>query len=160
MPSICWLPSPWDRRSLPSSSQKDVALVEGATAFVLLVTLQFCITWPSVQSATVRRLVKAELTLLLYQGSVVPEQLRRSRVLEAEVYAAVREQGIGVLSDVHAVVLKTDGSFAVVSRTEEPATALAGLTLQRRILMYRTRCDAAIRIWSSLPPGTPLASTA
>lgn len=106
---------------------KDVALVEGATAFVLLVTLQFCITWLSVRSATVRRLVKAEPTLLLYQGSVLPEQLRRSRVLEAEVYAAVREQGIGVLSDVHAVVLETDGSFAVVSRTEEPATALAGV---------------------------------
>lgn len=106
---------------------KDVALVEGGTALALLVGLQFGITWLSVRSASVRRLVKAEPTLLLYQGSFLPEQLRRSRVLEDEVYAAIREQGIAALSGVEAVVLETDGSFAVVSRTEGPATALRGV---------------------------------
>jgi uncharacterized membrane protein YcaP (DUF421 family) len=106
---------------------KDVALAEGVVAFALLVGLQFGITWLSVRSATVSQLIKAEPTLLLYQGHLLPEPMRRMRVLEAEVHAAVREQGIATLADVEAVVLETDGSFAVVKRTQDPATALGGL---------------------------------
>ena len=45
-----------------------VALVEGLTAFVLLIFLQFVLTWLSVRSRAVSRLVKSEPTLLVYQG--------------------------------------------------------------------------------------------
>ena len=107
---------------------KDVALAEGVLAFALLIGLQFVITWLSVRSATVSRLVKAEPTLLLYQGKFLPAQLRQSRVLEGEVLAAIRQQGIAALDKVEAVVLETDGSFAVVSRTEQAPTALGDLT--------------------------------
>jgi uncharacterized membrane protein YcaP (DUF421 family) len=106
---------------------KDVALAEGVAAFAVLIGLQFAITWLSVRSATVGRLVKAEPTLLFYQGRFLPEQMRRSRVLEAEVRAAVREQGVAALAAVEAVVLETDGAFAVVKRSEDAATALDDL---------------------------------
>jgi uncharacterized membrane protein YcaP (DUF421 family) len=106
---------------------KDVALAEGVAAFAVLIGLQFVITWLSVRSAAVRRLVKAEPTLLFYRGQFLPDQMRRSRVLEDEVRAAVREQGVAALSEVEAVVLETDGSFAVVPRAEQPATALGDL---------------------------------
>ena len=106
---------------------KDVALAEGVTAFVLLIALQFLITWLSVRSSTISRLVKAEPTLLLYQGRFLPDQMRGTRVLETEVRAAIREQGIAAVHEVEAVVLETDGSFAVVQRTDEPATALGDL---------------------------------
>ena len=106
---------------------KDVALAEGVVAFALLIGLQFIITWLSVRSATVSHLVKAEPTLLFYQGAFLPDQMRRSRVLETEVRAAIRQQGIAALREVEAVVLETDGSFAVVSRTEGSATALGNV---------------------------------
>ena len=47
---------------------KSVALAEGLTAFVLLIFLQFVLTWLSVRSRAVSRLVKSEPTLLVYQG--------------------------------------------------------------------------------------------
>ena len=106
---------------------KDVALAEGVVAFALLIGLQFGITWLSVRSVTVSHLVKSEPTLLLYQGRFLPEPMRRMRVLETEVHAAIREQGIAALTDVETVVLETDGSFAVVQRTGGPATALGSL---------------------------------
>ena len=106
---------------------KGVPLAEGVTAFALLIGLQFAITWLSVRSSTVSHLVKAEPTLLFYQGHFLPDQLRRTRVLEAEVLAAMREQGVAALREVEAVVLETDGSFAVVKGTEGPATALGDL---------------------------------
>jgi uncharacterized membrane protein YcaP (DUF421 family) len=38
---------------------KDVSLAEGALAFALLIGLQFTVTWLSVRSLAVRRVVKA-----------------------------------------------------------------------------------------------------
>jgi uncharacterized membrane protein YcaP (DUF421 family) len=111
---------------------KDVALLEGIVAFAVLVGLQFAVTWSSVRSETVSRLVKTEPTLLLYRGRFLPDQVRRARVVEAEVLAAVRAQGIASLDEVEAVVLESDGTFAVVRRSDEPASALAQLGQQAR----------------------------
>jgi uncharacterized membrane protein YcaP (DUF421 family) len=91
-----------------------VALAEGVLAFALLIGLQFTITWLSVRSPAVRGVAKAEPTLLLYRGQLLFENMRAERVIESEVRAAVREQGIGSLHDVDAVVLETDGSFTVI----------------------------------------------
>jgi uncharacterized membrane protein YcaP (DUF421 family) len=106
----------------------DVALVEGLVAFGLLIGLQLAITWLSVRSRRVRELVKAEPTLLLHRGELLRGAMRRERVTEAEVEAAVRSQGIAVLAQVEAVVLETDGSFSTVRRAnEEPSSALANV---------------------------------
>jgi uncharacterized membrane protein YcaP (DUF421 family) len=49
-------------------------------------------------------------------------------VVEEEIRAAVRGQGLASLDQAEAVVLETDGSFAVVKRgDDEPPSALAGL---------------------------------
>ncbi|MDP9355266.1 MAG: DUF421 domain-containing protein [Chloroflexota bacterium] len=108
---------------------KDVALAEGVLALALLIGLQFAITWLSVRSPAVNRLVKAEAALLLHHGELLPGAMRRARVVEAEIRAAVREQGIASLEEVETVVLETDGSFSVIKRAEgeSPSSALAPL---------------------------------
>ena len=95
---------------------KDVALTEGALAFGLLIGLQFAVTWTSVRLRWLRRLVTGEPRMLLNQGKFLPETLRRARVTEGEVRAAVRAVGLRNLDDAEAVVLETDGSFSVVHR--------------------------------------------
>jgi uncharacterized membrane protein YcaP (DUF421 family) len=97
----------------------DVALAEGVVALALLIGLQFAVTWLSVRSVRISHLVKSEPQLLLHQGKLLPGRLRAARVVEAEVLAAIREQGIGTLEDVDAVVLETNGSFSVIRRTED-----------------------------------------
>ena len=109
---------------------KDVALAEGLLALAVLIGLQFVITWFSVRSSTINRLVKAEPALLLHQGDFLYGQMRRARVVEAEIRAAVREHGIASLDEVAAVVLETDGSFSVIKRTEE--STMSALTGVRR----------------------------
>ena len=107
---------------------KDVALAEGLLAFALLVLLQFAVTWLSVRSERLQALVKAEPRLLLHHGRLLPGALRRERLTEEEVRAAVRSQGIASLDAVAAVVLETDGSISVVRRAEEGgASALANV---------------------------------
>lgn len=105
----------------------DVAFGEGITAFIVLIALQYAIAWLSVRSSTVRRFVKSEPALLFYQGQFLRSTLIRERVTENEIYAAIRAQGIAAVENVEAVVLETDGSFTVISRTQQPSTALQGV---------------------------------
>lgn len=103
-----------------------VPLVEGILTFGLLLTFQLIITWLSVRVPFVRRVFKAEPTLLLRKGTFLPEALRHERVTESEVRAAVRSSGFLSLAKVAAVVLETDGSFSVMGYSDSPSlTALS-----------------------------------
>lgn len=107
---------------------QDVALLEGMVAFAILIGMQFVIAWLSVRSRTVSRLVKAEPRLLVYDGQLLHGALHAERVVEAEVLAAVRQQGIAALEAVEAVVLETDGSVTVIPRSHHTdPTAIEGV---------------------------------
>lgn len=95
---------------------KDVALADGALAFALLIGLQFVVTWSSVRSEWIRRLVTGEPRLLVYRGEFLSAELRRARVTDVEIRAAVRAAGLASLEDVEAAVLETDGSFSIVRK--------------------------------------------
>lgn len=105
----------------------DVSLLQSITAFVLIVALQFVITFTSVRSPGVKNLVKSRPTLLLRDGHFLTETMRQERVVEAEVRAAVRENGIADIEQVHAVVLETDGTFSVISSAGHTNSSLAGV---------------------------------
>jgi uncharacterized membrane protein YcaP (DUF421 family) len=92
---------------------KSTSLTQGVIAFTVLILLQLAITWLSVRFSVVQRIVKAKPTLLLYRGAFRDEALRRERVTESEVRAALRAQGISDVGQVGAVILETDGSFSV-----------------------------------------------
>lgn len=98
---------------------KDVALVDGALALALLISLQFIITWTSVRFRWVRRLVTGEPLMLLYQGEFLLTTLRQARVTQDEVLSAIRSSGLSDVTAVEAVVLETDGSLSVVKRQAE-----------------------------------------
>ncbi len=98
---------------------KETALVEAMAAFAMLIFLQFCITWLSVRSRFISDLVKSEPTLLFYRGEFVREAMRRERVIEQEIYAAIRASGIAAIENVSAVVLETDGTFSALPKTAE-----------------------------------------
>lgn len=104
---------------------KETSLAQGVLALGLLIALQFVITWLSVRSQIVRRWIKAEPTLLLYNGRFLHDVLSRERIAESEVRAALRQHGKAALDDVEAVVLETDGSFSVIDRPPNGASGSA-----------------------------------
>jgi uncharacterized membrane protein YcaP (DUF421 family) len=97
---------------------RQVALAEGALALSLLVALQFVTAWTSVRFASIRKLVKAQPTLLLKDGHMLHSAMTTQRVTPDEVRQAIRTQGIGAIEDVEAVVLETDGGFSVIPRSQ------------------------------------------
>lgn len=102
---------------------KSTSLLQGLAALLLLVALQFLVTWLSVRWQSISRLVKARPTLLLYRGQLRDEALRKMRVTPEEVRAALRNHGCARVQDAAAVVLETDGSFSVINEFSPGGTS-------------------------------------
>jgi uncharacterized membrane protein YcaP (DUF421 family) len=85
------------------------------------------VRWPRYQ-----RLIKAEPTLLFFRGEFLEDAMRRQRVTEAEVLAAMRQQGFGQPSEVDAVVFETEGSLSVLKDHAGSAEALKRLGVSTR----------------------------
>lgn len=102
---------------------KDLALAEGLLALALLIGLQYLVAWWSARSGVVRRVLKSEPTLLFFQGSYLPEALRKENVPAEEIRAAIRSSGTGALEEVAAVVLEADGTLSVL-----PSVGIPGST--------------------------------
>ena len=100
---------------------KDTPLAEGLAGLCLLVLLQFGVTWLSVRSPRFETLVKAQPRLLVHRGRFVRDAMRRERVSEEEVLAALRGSGSGGLDETMSVVLETDGTLSVVHGSETGA---------------------------------------
>ncbi len=91
-----------------------VPLAAGITAFATLIGLQFLIAWLTARSSAVRTLVKAQPALLYHRGEFLRDQMRRERIAEEEIRAAVRESGYGSMESVQGVVLETDGELSIL----------------------------------------------
>lgn len=103
---------------------KDVAVLEGVTAFALLAALQYAVAWAAVRSDRIRKLVKSAPTLLFYRGAFDEAALKAERITKGEVLAALREQGVSSLGQVEAVVLETAGELSVLTQASTPFDAL------------------------------------
>jgi uncharacterized membrane protein YcaP (DUF421 family) len=66
------------------------------------------------------RIINGRPTLLFSEGKFIPKAMKRQRVTEGEIRAAIREQGIKRIEDVDAVILENDGSLTVASEADGP----------------------------------------
>ncbi|MGF1481086.1 MAG: DUF421 domain-containing protein [Cyanophyceae cyanobacterium] len=87
---------------------------KGILGFALLVLFQYAITWISVRSSIIQKLIKSEPALLLYQGEMRQDMMKRERIAEGEILAALRANGVSAIEEADAVILETDGSFSVI----------------------------------------------
>lgn len=94
--------------------QQSVALVEGATAFGLLIVLQLLVAYFSVRSRSFARLIRSEPSLLARDGAWCETAMRQERVTKEEAISAIRAAGGADLESVSMMVLESDGSISVV----------------------------------------------
>jgi uncharacterized membrane protein YcaP (DUF421 family) len=91
-----------------------VDLASGLAGLVLLVGVQYAVSWMTAHSKRVERWVNGRPELLFFRGEFIRPAMKRHRVTEEEVRASIRMAGQGGLADVYAVVIETDGVFSVV----------------------------------------------
>ncbi len=113
-------------------TSKDVALAQGVVALGLLIALQLVNTFVAVRVPRFQNLLKAEPTLLFFQGDYLDHALKAERVTPDEILAAVRQQGL-TPEEVGAVILETEGSLSVLPGAQSAeALARAGVRAPSR----------------------------
>ena len=80
----------------------------------MLVLLQFVVAHLSVRSSAVSGLVKSGPTLIVRNGQMLRDAMRREPVADTEVEQAARLNGAARIDQIEAMILETDGSFSVV----------------------------------------------
>lgn len=95
---------------------RTIALTDGLTAFIVLIGLQFLISWVSSRSKRFSRLVKAKPKLLCYRGELLYDALKQERIVESEIMQSLRSNGYSSLKDADAVVLETNGNISVIGK--------------------------------------------
>jgi uncharacterized membrane protein YcaP (DUF421 family) len=99
---------------------KDVTLVEGIAALATLVGIQIFLAELAARSSTAERIINGEPALLLSRGKFIQRALKKERVTEEEVRAAIRTKGVSRVEDVDAVILENDGTLSVAWEARGP----------------------------------------
>ena len=100
--------------------EKDVTLLEGLAAITALVVFQAVLAELAARSDPFARLINGEPALLLSRGQFLRRTMKKERITEEEVRAAIRQQGVERIEDVDAVVLENDGTMTVAWTTKSP----------------------------------------
>lgn len=101
---------------------KDLVWAEGMFALLLLLSLQFVLTWASARWTAIRGLIASHPTLMLHEGKLLHDVMRRERVSKSDVMHALRNAGLSQIEQARAVVLEADGRFSVIERQGQHAS--------------------------------------
>lgn len=93
--------------------------------------MQYLVAWLTLKSDTVKKIIKNEPSLVYYNGNYLKGSMIHSRVVKGEIEQSVRNQGHANMENVEAVVLETDGSFSIISKSgkEEKKPDIIGLKI-------------------------------
>jgi uncharacterized membrane protein YcaP (DUF421 family) len=98
----------------------DTSLAGGVVAATVLLSLNFLVAELSGINRKFRRAVQGSPSLLIHDGQLVTEHLKREHLTVDEVMRALREHGIGSISEVAIGVLEVDGSLSFLKIDELP----------------------------------------
>lgn len=88
---------------------------DGISAIITLVLLQYIVAKISVYSKTFSKAIKAEPTLLYYEGEYLDANLKRMRVSKDDILQEIRINSGVTIDEVHSVILEANGKLAVVT---------------------------------------------
>jgi uncharacterized membrane protein YcaP (DUF421 family) len=97
--------------------QESIALAEGATAFAVLIVLQYVVAWASVRSSRFASIIRAEPALLARDGHYCDATMHRERITRDEALSAIHQAGGAGVDDVAFLILETDGSISAGLRS-------------------------------------------
>jgi uncharacterized membrane protein YcaP (DUF421 family) len=84
-------------------------------AFVLL-SANLLLAYVVFRRPFVQRLVEGEARILIRDGQVLPDSLRKELLTEQDLLAAVRRSGLERFEDVHLAVSEANGMISVIPR--------------------------------------------
>jgi uncharacterized membrane protein YcaP (DUF421 family) len=98
----------------------DTSLAGGAVAAIVLLSLNYLVAELSGLNRRFRRVVQGSPSLLIHNGELLMDHLKREHLTVDEVMRSLREHGIGGVAEVAIGVLEVDGSLSFLKIDELP----------------------------------------
>ena len=92
----------------------DNSLTGAAILAVCLIALNYLAAWLSSRSATARRLIEGEPTVLAKDGHIFHDVLRHELVSKADFHEAMRQAGCRDVAHIRLATLETDGHITLL----------------------------------------------
>lgn len=92
----------------------DQSIAESVTAMFVLIALQYGISLAMCYWRWLRHFLSPRPSVLFHQGHYIESAMRKERVDEEEIQAAIHAKGIADKAMVEAVILGTNGDLSVV----------------------------------------------
>ncbi len=100
-----------------------IPLHHAITAIVLLLSIELLVSFLLIKSSRLKRLVCGTPSILIQQGQLNQNELRKNRVDIEELFSELRQKGYSSISDVNYAILEENGQLSVFPYAEKsPAT--------------------------------------
>jgi uncharacterized membrane protein YcaP (DUF421 family) len=93
----------------------DSTLLGGLVAATTLFIVNYTLKYLQYRFPKFSKVVQGETIMLVYQGKILDEHMRRAKISTDELLEAVREHGVKSIEDVDLAILEVDGSISVLS---------------------------------------------
>jgi uncharacterized membrane protein YcaP (DUF421 family) len=95
----------------------DNSLVGGLVSAVTLVGLNYGLSYATFRSKSLEALVEGRPLVIIHNGHVFEDVMRRAKLTHHELTASLRSAGCGCAEEVQAAILENNGSISVIRRT-------------------------------------------
>ena len=93
----------------------DNSLMGGVAAALGLFIVNYIFKFISFRSAAFSKALQGEAVMLVYEGKMIDENLKKAMITKEEVNAAIREHGVEHCSEVNLAIMEVDGNISVIS---------------------------------------------
>lgn len=94
----------------------DESVIGALTVSATLIALNYTIGFITTRSKLADRIVEGEAVLLVRDGRVLSDALKRNNVPESDLDEALRAEGVEERSEVRRAFLETDGTISVIKK--------------------------------------------
>lgn len=129
-----------------------IPLLSGIIPILTLLGLQFLLAAGSLRWVWFRRLLCGKPVMLIHEGKISIDALRKARITLDELSEHLREKDVLEISNVQYAILETNGQISVFPYPKyRPASAMdAGIEAGRQHLPITIITDGTI-LWDNLP---------
>ena len=108
----------------------DLPLVSGIIPVLTLIIAEVMMAYLSLKSRTARRIITGEPSIIIYNGHVNENELKRQRFNLNDLLEQLRISGYPDLADVEVAVLETNGQLSIIPKTAARSVTVGDLELK------------------------------
>ena len=115
-----------------SLEDTEIPLLRGILPILALVCFEVIVSWGSLKSVKLRRLISGSPKIIIREGEIDQEMLHALRFSVDDLMSTLRTSGVFSVDEVQFAIVETNGSVSVYQKSEEqPATKKDVHTVQR-----------------------------